>query len=241
MAKPRVCFLVDSYEFETIPVQRLIRDHGATGYAYLIILRALLRRSETLSLRVTDLELFVPHFRADVEKLQSVIATMIKEKLILIIDQHYIDPYIVADAEKYEKKRTLTKERVTRYRNVTKREKPSSSSSSSSKILDLKKELSHPDRKPHGRDGLVFLTDAEHESLIERFGSTFAARCIEKLDGWIAQDPTPKRIRNGKNGAATLRSWVIAAVTEEQAKAEKIKSNGAMNKLERDLQKIRDM
>lgn len=233
MAKPRICFLVDSYEFETLAIQRLIREHGKDAYADLIVLRALLRRSETLNVRVTDLELYAPHFRVDVEKLQARIATMVDERLINLIDGCYLDPYIVADSQKYESKRAHTRDRVTRYRDARetreKRETSSCSSSNSSKDLDLKKDLSPPPgRKQFGEGGHVWLSEADHEKLVQRFGATFADRCIEKLDAWVAQKPNTERKRKGMNGAASIRSWVIASVSEEQAKAQKIQGNGPL-------------
>lgn len=77
-------------------------------------------------------------------------------------------------------------------------------------------------KTPHGESGNVWLFPKEFEALKSKYGEVFAARCIEKLDAWIEQNRTLDRRINGQNGAATLRSWVIRAVTEEQAKAEKI-------------------
>ena len=65
----------------------------------------------------------------------------------------------------------------------------------------------------------VFLTDEERARFITEFGEEFVNRCCEKLSAWIEQDPTPKRKRNGHNGAATFRAWVLNAVSEEQARA----------------------
>jgi hypothetical protein len=65
----------------------------------------------------------------------------------------------------------------------------------------------------------VLLTQAEHSALVEKFGAQFVTRACEKLSGWIESDPTPKRIRNGKNAAATFRSWVLNAVAEEESRA----------------------
>ena len=83
-------------------------------------------------------------------------------------------------------------------------------------------------KSPCGESGHVWLTGSEQVALISKFGDEFALRCIDKLDAWIEQKPTLDRRINGQNGAATLRSWVIRAVTEEQAKAEKIQGNGPL-------------
>ena len=64
----------------------------------------------------------------------------------------------------------------------------------------------------------VFLTIAEREKVISAHGEEFFNRCCEKLSAWIAQDPTPKRKRNGRNAAATFRVWVINAVSDEDTR-----------------------
>lgn len=58
----------------------------------------------------------------------------------------------------------------------------------------------------------VWLTERELRALTEKYGGAFAAACIKKLNAWIETDPTPKRIRNGRNAAACFRSWVIDAI-----------------------------
>lgn len=62
----------------------------------------------------------------------------------------------------------------------------------------------------------VHFTEAEIEKHTNELSPETFKACWEKLDAWIASDPTPKRKRNGWNASATLRSWVIRAVTEER-------------------------
>jgi len=64
----------------------------------------------------------------------------------------------------------------------------------------------------------VFLAPTEREKVISAHGEEFFNRCCEKLSAWIAQDPTPKRKRNGRNAAATFRVWVINAVSDEDTR-----------------------
>ena len=110
---------------------------------------------------------------------------------------------------------------------------PSSSSSSSSSISTSSSDNSvytpEPDlvnRKPTkiklGQNGLVFLTQAELDKGIEKFGKEFIDAAIEKLDSWISQEPTSKRKRNGQNAGATFRVWVYNAVAEDQARAARV-------------------
>lgn len=72
----------------------------------------------------------------------------------------------------------------------------------------------------------VFLSEIEHSTLIEKFGPEFVQRAIDKLDGWIGQDPTPKRIRNGRNAHHTFKNWVLNAVAEEESKARNTQVRG---------------
>lgn len=62
----------------------------------------------------------------------------------------------------------------------------------------------------------VFLTEAEHEKLVAKFGAAFAQKCIDKLNNWIGSNPTADRKRNGKNAVYTFRSWVIDAVQKSE-------------------------
>ena len=71
----------------------------------------------------------------------------------------------------------------------------------------------------------VYLSRAELVRFGNKLGVDMLNRCIEKLDAWIASDPTPKRIKNGKNAGACFRSWVINAVKEEQLRASPKQSN----------------
>lgn len=72
----------------------------------------------------------------------------------------------------------------------------------------------------------VHLTDLEIQKFKIDLGGEILDRCINKLNDWIASDPTVKRRRNGKNAAATIRSWVINAVGEEQARGQKTNGPG---------------
>lgn len=66
---------------------------------------------------------------------------------------------------------------------------------------------------------LVFLTQEQNQNLVEGHGADFVKQCYEKLSAWIEQDPTPKRKKKGQNASATLRTWVINAVTDDQRRA----------------------
>lgn len=87
----------------------------------------------------------------------------------------------------------------------------------------------------------VYLTDSELEKFADKLGTETINRCIEKLDAWIASDPTPKRIKNGKNAAACFRSWVINTVKEEQARAVKINGVPKQTNAEKILQMGREL
>lgn len=65
----------------------------------------------------------------------------------------------------------------------------------------------------------VFLSAAEVEKFRAELGEPVLTRCIEKLDAWIASDPTIRRRKNGQNAAACFRSWVINSIAEEQGRA----------------------
>lgn len=65
----------------------------------------------------------------------------------------------------------------------------------------------------------VYLTQTEIDNYQNKFGTEFLDRCCEKLNAWIEQDPTAKRVKNGKNAGATFRAWVFNAVAEEQMRA----------------------
>lgn len=81
-----------------------------------------------------------------------------------------------------------------------------------------------PEKKQFGE--YVFLSDAEIAKFTKELGPVVLKRCIEKLDAWIASDPTIKRKKNGQNAGACFRSWVINAVSEEQQKQAFKYSNG---------------
>lgn len=70
----------------------------------------------------------------------------------------------------------------------------------------------------------VFLTKLEHEKFVAQFGIDYLNAAIEKLNSWIGSNPIPKRKTNGKNAAATFRTWVFNALDEQRAKT--TKSNG---------------
>ena len=82
----------------------------------------------------------------------------------------------------------------------------------------------------------VYLSDSELEKFADKLGAEMLSRCIEKLDAWIASDPTPKRIKNGKNAGACFRSWVINAVTEESVRAAKVNGIPKQTNAEKILQ-----
>lgn len=65
----------------------------------------------------------------------------------------------------------------------------------------------------------VYLTQTEIDNYQNKYGTEFLDRCCEKLNAWIEQDPTAKRVKNGKNAGATFRAWVFNAVAEEQMRA----------------------
>ena len=65
----------------------------------------------------------------------------------------------------------------------------------------------------------VYLSESELEKFKDELGEPVLTRCIEKLDAWIASDPTIKRKKNGQNAAACFRSWVINSIAEEQGRA----------------------
>ncbi|TXH59019.1 MAG: hypothetical protein E6Q97_00990 [Desulfurellales bacterium] len=79
-----------------------------------------------------------------------------------------------------------------------------------------------PLKRQYGERGNVFLSEAEAQSVRDKFGEPVLQRCIDKLDAWIESDRTIKRIRNGHNAAATFRSWVLNAVAEEQSRAQAV-------------------
>lgn len=87
----------------------------------------------------------------------------------------------------------------------------------------------------------VYLSDSELEKFADKLGTVMLNRCIEKLDSWIASDPTPKRIKNGKNAAACFRSWVINTVKEELARAAKINGVPKQTNAEKILQMGREL
>ena len=230
MSRSRTYFLHDSCAHQDLKMQRLLHDHGAEGYGIFWMLCEVMRNIATYSVRVSDLTLIAFQIRVEVEKLQRIIDTCVEVKLLTLENDHYFAPKLVADAQKYEAKRALTNERLKRYRNAeetrSQRETSISISNTRSRSNSLGGKVGGappPDRKQFGEGGHVWLSEADHEKLVQRFGATFADRCIEKLDAWVAQKPNTERKRKGMNGAASIRSWVIASVSEEQAKSEQIK------------------
>lgn len=77
----------------------------------------------------------------------------------------------------------------------------------------------------YGESQRVYLTNLEVDKIIRDKGAGYLERCIDKLDSWIAKDPTPKKIKNGQNAAACFRSWVFRAVDEDIAKAKGKQTN----------------
>lgn len=68
----------------------------------------------------------------------------------------------------------------------------------------------------------VFMTASHRDKWVDELGTKNFLRCVEKLDAWIGQDATPKRIKNGYNADCTFRSWVVRSVLGESNKPEPI-------------------
>ena len=124
---------------------------------------------------------------------------------------------------------------------VKQKSTPSSSSSSSSSSSINKK--SKP-KKVFGDFKHVHLTEAQEHKYRNEYGEAFFKRLVEKLDSWIEQDPTPKRIKNGKNADATFRAWVLNAVMKEQMEAQKgngkPRANGFFQQKQREMDSLRE-
>lgn len=112
--------------------------------------------------------------------------------------------------------------------------------------LDLKDKNIPEPKNQFGECGNVWLSKAQHTKYLEELGEKILARCVELLDNDIEKSRdslgrlNPEKYKNGINAAACFRTWVIKAVMEEQAKAQKIQGN-TQSKLERDLKAIRDL
>ena len=100
---------------------------------------------------------------------------------------------------------------------------------SKKKVKEKRERAPVPEKFCYGETQNVWLTESEREKFLDNHDLNFFNQCVEKLDAWIDKEPTPKRIRNGKNAAATFRAWVIRAVLEDELKAKnnKLHQNGA--------------
>jgi hypothetical protein len=253
--KARNCLLHDAHAHQDLKMQRLIFVHGFEGYGIFWILAESMRVAKDYSLRVSDLELIAFKSRIELPKLQAIVETCLQVELIREENGTYFAPALSRDMESLTKKQDQwrTKKKRQRTNEGTKeghegdtiscpdhvpsghvevrtiedrtKKKEQRRKKTEPKTID---ELEDFGKSPHGECGHVWLTAKESEALSAKFGSEFAERCIEKLDAWIEQNPTQNRKINGQNGAATLRSWVIRAVTEEKAKAEKVQGNGPL-------------
>ena len=66
----------------------------------------------------------------------------------------------------------------------------------------------------------VFLTEAEHERLIAKYGETDTSRLIEILDNYIGQNPKKNNKYTDHNRA--IYSWVVDRLAEEKEKKNKV-------------------
>ena len=63
-----------------------------------------------------------------------------------------------------------------------------------------------PERHAFGEFGKVKLSQAEHESLVEKLGHELTATYIEAVDGWIAERPNDTKRKN-RDCKATILNW----------------------------------
>jgi len=70
-----------------------------------------------------------------------------------------------------------------------------------------------PIRHAFGEFGKVQLSEAEHESLVEKLGHELTATYIEAVDGWVAERPNEAKRKN-RDFKATILNWHRRDVAE---------------------------
>lgn len=256
MSKSRECLLHDANAASDRKMMCVLEMSGPTGYGLAWLIIETMRRDKDLCFDRSDVSMYARIWNSKIEDINSLLDVALSVGLFVELSQkeRVTAPALIRDVAEFqakrekwrkEKERTRTKDGHLKLSGTDKEEEEQEEDTDPEiEIRDQKKTKTKSAKAPTGEGGYVWLTEDETERLIAKFGDNFAYRCIERLDGWIAQDPTPKRIKNGRNGAATLRAWVIAAVAAEQAKAEKIQEKGRFapeNKLQRDLRAIEEM
>ena len=246
MSKSRECLLHDANAASDRKMMCVLEMSGPVGYGLIWLIVETMRKEENLTYSRLDNAMYARIWNARIDQIEEVIDIAITVKLFVEVAENLISaPALQRDVaqlrEKQDKWRTTKRNQRGQSQDVLdlssqdKEEDRTQKTEHRSKKIRTKNleprsrdEMETLGKEPHGESGDVWLTPVEHERLKTKFGETFAARCIEKLDAWISQKRTPDRMINGQNAAATLRSWVINAVTEEQAKAEKIQGNGPL-------------
>lgn len=207
------------------PIQSMINEFGPESLALLVSVMAACGGSQKAMLHEDLMPSCFSLIGMEVEDAVPMIEWCIKFKLLIEVEVDS-EIYFTTDAlqlnlEKLIKDRTNWRKK----KNTSKgnpqgiqgesKETPRGIQGEPAENLNLKLNLNlNPNVVPKVLHGsYVYLSEAEEIKLLDEIEPEVLNKAIEKLDAWIGSDPTPKKIRNGKNGAATLRSWVIGEVT----------------------------
>lgn len=95
-------------------------------------------------------------------------------------------------------------------------------------IISVGIATSNSEKVKHG--SYVYLSKLEFDTFLESQGEALLKRAIDRLDGWIGQDPSPARIRSGQNAASALKAWALQRAKEDLTK-KAVVSNGHNRKL----------
>lgn len=227
---------LDATFFSDPKIIALTQTHGGQAVAYLINCYSVLGQA---SQGIIPRELLVSlgcHWGFTRDTSEVVVQYFINLNL-LHGDTNIYHPRICAEQKKIASQRLKWQNRQKCHRGVTRtsgRDSEEEKEQEEEKELDLKNNSQLKPDKPEkfqfGESGHVWLTATESTKLQNKYGTEVVARCIEKLDAWIEQDPTPKRRQNGKNAAATFRSWVIAEILKQQVDAKTRPKTGTTKK-----------
>jgi hypothetical protein len=236
-----------SREFFADPkVRRVRRKYGAAGpMAVLEIWLTLAGERNCEIHRDAAIDIIVGHF--DESKSVEVLNFLIEVKLLTTFGNDYLtNQIIIDDLENFEEKRRVWREKYESKKRVKgESEQGSTRSTLNHEYRSLKDDPEDPNPKEGGAGETnsptpesqgrkqfltyVWLNEIEYSMYEASLGVDKLRRCIEKLNGWIGQDPNnPDKLKAGKNAAFTFKNWVIRAVEkefdEDQTRAERKKA-----------------